>query len=559
MKEISLRPFQQELKQNTYNALNKNHRNVLTVLPTGGGKSVIMSDITLDYYKQKKRVAIIAHRNELVTQMSSHIARRGIEHKIVGARNTVSQAASQHKEEFGRSFINPTGLVSVIGVDTLVSRKDELKESCKQIDLWLMDEAHHCIGNERVPPNKWGKAVQMFTNAHGIGFTATPKRADGQGLGFNDDGCFNFMVEGPGTRWLMDNNYLCDYEVVCPTSDLDLDDAPLSKDGDWSTQTLKKAAKKSKIVGDVVSNYCRWAFGRRAIIFATDVETAKTISQQFNDLGIKAAALDGTSLTAYRNQKIKEFSLGKISILVNVDLFDEGFDVPACDVVIMARPTASLSKYLQMVGRGLRYTEGKTALIIDHVSNIIRHKLPDKKREWSLSRRDKRAKTIKHPDEIELTICTSSACAKPYEKFRQVCPYCGFERPLPDPRSRSIEMVEGDLVLLDKTVLDRMRAAAVLETPSNMASRVGAAAGPIAAKGIFNRQNEKIESHENLKESIAQWAAIERLKGFSDREIQKKFYLTLGIDVLSALDNSRTKKEFEDLSTTIRGWYETVL
>jgi superfamily II DNA or RNA helicase len=394
----------------------------------------------------------------------------------------------------------------------------------------------------------------MFVNAYGLGVTATPNRADGQGLSRETDGYMDDMVKGPSMRSLIERGFLSDYEIVCPKSDLNVDDSPLSKNGDWSNQTLRKAAKKSKIVGDVVSNYIKYANGRQAIVFATDVETADEISQDFNANGIRAVSLNGNSQTAFREESINLFAKKKLQVLVNVDLFDEGFDVPSCDVCIMARPTASLGKYLQQIGRVLRPAPNKIALVIDHVSNVIRHGLPDVHREWSLDRRQKKAKLGKDPDEIELTVCKE--CLKPYEKFRTVCPYCGFEKPLPEPRERTIEMVEGDLVLLTREMLERMRRSTELESPGSIAARVSVVAGPIAAKGVANRQAEKISAQSELKESIAQWAAIERLKGYTDREIHKKFYLTTGSDVLSALDGSHSRQEFTDMSERIKGWYK---
>lgn len=554
MSIVQLRPFQLELKNKIYTSWQNNNRNVLAVLPTGGGKSVVMSDIVLDGYRSGQMPqAIIAHRNELVSQMSCHIAKRGIPHRIVGSDQTVAQTQRKHRALFGQSFVDPTAATAVIGVDTLISRADTLQKWASQIHRWLGDEWHHCIGNEKVEPNKWGKAVRMFNNAYGLGVTATPVRANGQGLGRAYDGCMDDMVIGPSMRWLIDNKYLCDYEVVCPESDMRVSDEEISANGDWSSQTLRKAAKKSHIVGDVVRDYVRYAKGRRAIVFSTDIETANETAQKFVETGIRAAALNAKSLPAWREQCIANFESGKLEVLINVDLFDEGFDVPACDVVVMARPTASLGKYLQMVGRALRYIEGKVALIIDHVSNVIRHKLPDLPRVWTLARREKRAKTVKDPDEIPLTVC--KGCAKPYEKFRIACPYCGYEKDLPEPRSRSVESVEGDLVLLDRETLAKMRAMTVMESAGDVAARVSAAAGPIAGKGAANRQIEKIAAHARLTDVMAQWAAIERTKGYSDREIQRRFYLTTGFDVLSALDSSKTKSEIENIATLIESWY----
>lgn len=546
---IKLRDYQQEAVNKIYDSWNQGNRNVSLVMCTGLGKSVCMSSIALNFDNQHKPVAVVAHRNELVSQMSCHLARVGLYHRIIAPRAVVGQISRKHKIEFGKSFINPSALSAVVGVDTLMARADSLKNWAQQIALWEVDEQHHITRG-----NKWGKAVEMFVNARGLGVTATPNRADGQGLGRWVDGVMDDMVLGPSMRWAIENNFLADYEIVCPKSDLNVEDSPLSANGDWSSQTLRKAAKKSRIIGDVVTNYIKYAFGRKAIVFATDVETAEEISRDFNAHNIRAVSLNGKSLPAFREQSLDNFRDDKLQVLVNVDLFDEGFDVPSCDVCIMARPTASLGKFLQQIGRVLRPAPNKTALIIDHVSNVIRHGLPDMPREWSLERRQKKAKLTKDPDEIELTVCKK--CLKPYEKFRTQCPYCGAELPVPESKSRTIEIVAGDLVLLDKATLQRLRQNAMLESPGNIAARVAKAAGPIAGKAAANRQMEKIEAQNELKDTIAQWAAIEREKGFNDREIYRRFYLSLGMDVLSALNGTRTRQDYLTTAERIKGWYE---
>ena len=526
------------------------------MLPTGAGKSVIVSQIIQDGYQQGMSEAVIAHRNELVTQMSCHIAARGIPHRIIGSDSTIAQATRKHREKFKQSFHNPSARTAVVGVDTLIARKDSLIDWAKQIDRWTIDEFHHTIGNDQVKHNKWGKAVAMMPNAYGLGVTAPPARADGQGLGRDFDGVADDMILGPSMRWLIEQGYLADYEIACPTSDLQVDDDKRGSNGDWSSQYLKKASKESKIVGDVVENYIRLATGRKAICFATDVDTAVDIAKKFNDFGIRAEALSAKTPTAFREAALKDFELGNIAVLVNVDLFDEGFDVGDCEVCIMARPTASLGKYLQQIGRVLRPYEGKVALIIDHVSNVLRHHLPDTHRDWTLARRDKRSKSTPDPEDIPLTRCLNEICLKPYPRFLPQCPYCGTMKPLPEPSQRSIEMVDGDLVLLDKAMLERLRAATQLESAADIAERVGYASGnPIAAKAAANRQIEKIEEHGKLCDAIAQWAGIQRAMGLSDREIQKKFYITVGYDVLSALDASKSRADMEKIRTMIESWY----
>lgn len=546
---IVLRDYQQDIKDKIYNSWNAGNRNVLAVLPTGGGKSVVMSTIVREHHEANQKCAVIAHRNELVNQMSCHLGKQEIPHRIIGSKTTISAIVRKHRSLFGKSFVNPSAVTAVVGVDTLVSKNADYHKWAEQIDLWLQDESHHLLVS-----NKWGKAIEMFKNARGLGVTATPSRADGQGLGREYDGFFDDIIIGPSTRWLINKGNLAEYEIVCPPSDLNPEGEKLSKNGDWSPKTLKRIAKKSKIVGDVVGNYLKYAKGRKAIVFATDVETADEIAKDFNENGVRAVSLNGKSKTSYREQSIEGFSTGNIEVLVNVDLFDEGFDVPTCDVVIMARPTASLGKDLQMIGRGLRPAPGKTALIIDHVSNVLRHGLPDKYRPWTLARREKRGKQEKDPDEIPLTTCKN--CLKPYEQFRTICPYCGSVKPLPDPASRTIEMVEGDLILLDKATLDRMRANTLLEDPQQISNRVSMVAGAIAGKGVANRQVEKIAAQSDLKEVIAQWAAIEREKGYNDREIHKRFYLTTGMTVLECMSRDRKKQDYITLTDRIRGWYE---
>lgn len=554
LSEIILHPYQSDAKQSIYDSWNSGKRYPLLVSGTGSGKSVIMSDIVKDGFQAGMKQAVIAHRNELVTQMSMHIAQRGIPHRIIGSDGTVAQAQRKHYKKFGKSFIDPTASTSVVGVDTLMARRDKLTTWFPQVHRWLGDEWHHAVQG-----NKWGNAIELFTNARGVGVTATPQRADGKGLGAHADGYMDDIITGPSMRFLIDNRYLSEYAVVWPTNDLKrINQEKTSKNGDWSHKTMRKAVEDDgkRIVGNVVQNYIKYAYGRRAIVFATDIKTADEFAEEFNSLGIRAASVNGNSTTSYREQCIDQFESGEINVLINVDLFDEGFDVPACDVIVMARPTASLGKYLQMVGRALRFLPDKVALIIDHVGNIVRHGFPDKHRDWSLNRRDKRGSHKKDPEQIDLQRCNNVECGLPYEKFRTNCPYCGFEKPLPERKERSIEMVEGDLILLDPAALALMRQNTLLENATDISQRVAIAAGPIAGKAAANRQIEKILAQRELSEVIAQWAAVERLKGYNDREIHKRFYHTTGMDVISSLGSDNTAKQFREMKDRIKGWYE---
>ena len=548
---FALHDFQGELVESIYDKwgqtaahLNGVCRNVLAVLPTGGGKTVVVSHIVK---ANAGPTIVIAHRQELVQQMSKHLAEAGIAHNIIAPRKVIKGCVIEHMKLFGQSFYNPTSIVKVAGVDSLIARSDQIKSWAQQITLWVIDEAHHVIFD-----NKWGKAVALFPNARGLGVTATPKRSDRKALGADTDGVFHALCVGPSLRELIDRGFLTDYEVVIPVSDYDLNALTTTAGGDYSQKSAAKETKRSQIVGDIVSNYCTRAYGKQCIVFTTDIESAEVIAQKFRDVGISAASINGTTPSDKRIKLIEQFKDKEITVLVNVDLFGEGFDVPAVEVIIMARPTKSLGLFLQQCGRALRKMDGKSmALIIDHVSNFIQHGLPCRPRFWSLAKEDGRRKSKpKDDDDLPLTTCLNNPCRRPYEVWRTSCPHCGH---VPTPEGRSTpEQVSGDLMLLDLAALDALRAATILEAPSDLAARVGMVAGKYAAIALAEKQVERIASQNALKESIALWAGRQRDRGRTDSESYRIFYQAFDTDVASSLGLKRV--EMDDLIERVDGY-----
>lgn len=527
---MKLRPYQQQAVADVYRDWNNGADNVLLVMPTGGGKSVCIGNIAHELTGHK---CIIAHRQELVTQLSIHLGRWGVYHRIIAPQNVISAIVTEHNIEFGRSFYNPQAPTGVAGVDTLVSRRNDntLQTWMKQVNWWVQDEAHHVLRE-----NKWGKAAAMFPNARGLGVTATPERADGKGLGRHASGLFDTMVLGPSMVELMGLGNLTDYDIVGPPGDFDVSRLRVGSTGDYSFKQMAEASKRSHIVGDVVDHYLRFAAGKVGITFTTDVETAHDMADQYRSRGVPAEAVSAKTPDRVRNDFVRRLRRGELLQLVNVDLFGEGFDLPALEVVSMARPTQSYAVYAQQFGRALRPFEGKShGMVIDHVGNVKRHNPPDWPRMWSL---DDRAKRGKRDEEIiQLTTCVNDGCYRLYERYRTTCPRCGFK---PEPQQRSKpEHVDGDLQLLDRSVLEAMRRAVVLESPQDAANRVGYAAGAVAGKAAANRQRERIDSQDALKQSIALWAGHRRAEGLTDREIHKAFYLAHGVDVLTALTGKR--------------------
>lgn len=480
----------------------------------------------------------IAHRQELVGQISVALAREGIHHNVLADRKVINLIRRKHRDETGKDFIQPMSSMVVAGVDTLIKRGDSLESWRKQVTLWVTDEAHHLLVK---PMNKWGKGVGLFPNAKGLGVTATPIRADGYGLGREASGVFDTMVMGPQMRWLIDNGYLTDYTIYCPPTDFHIDDADLGKNGDFKRGKLRTASRESHIVGDVVDSYIRIAMSKRGVTFVTDVETAQSVAAEYNRRGVPAEAVDANTESTLRDAILTRFAKGELLQLVNVDLFGEGFDLPAIEVVSFARPTMSYALYVQQFGRSLRVMEGKAlAIIIDHVGNVLRHGLPDKPREWSLLSRDKSPRTINPDDDIPLTYC--SACTKPYEKFHKRCPYCGHFHE-PEGRSRP-DQVDGDLTELSADVLAMLRGQAdSIEhtTPEDAAwavrqDLIGKHAPTVAilghSKRAANKQAAHIVAQRSIRESIAWWASTQT--GVPEPELYRKFYILFGCDVLTA-------------------------
>ena len=546
-----LRPFQQGIKAAVFQHWNEGRRNVLVKSPTGSGKTVITADIVRD---MNCAVASIAHRSELVTQKSVALAREGIAHRVIGPDTLRRDCVTLHMEEFGRSFYNPSARVGVCSVDTLVGKDAKADPWFQQVGLWDMDEAHHVLR-----ANKWGAACAMFPNAYGLGVTATPARADGCGLGAHADGVFDGIVQGPELRELIDAGYLTDYRVFAPPSDVDYSEVTITASGDYSPAKLRAAVHASdKIVGDVARHYQRIASGKLGVTFAVDIESAKEICQAYRDAGVPAEIVSAKTPALLRTQILRRFKARQVLQLVNVDLFGEGFDLPAIEVVSMVRKTESWPLFVQQFGRALRLmipaelsaiwgtltdeqrrahiaASGKpVALIIDHVGNVIRHGLPDAPRQDTLDRRERRSSGPS--DAVPLRACANenadgmgTPCASIYPRFLKTCPYCGFY-PAPPERSAP-EFVDGDLHELTPEALAALRGKVA---QIDGAPRIPQHLDAMAARGLMNRHHERQVAQHALREQIALWAGWQRHQGRDDSQSYRIFWHTFGIDVMSA-------------------------
>jgi DNA repair protein RadD len=545
---MQLRPYQTTDKQAIYQAWQDGHRDVLYVLACGGGKTCVFSEIINEHSGAS---VAIAHRQELVSQMSLTLARNEIRHRIIGPQNVIRSIIQAQILEFGRDFYDPAARCAVAGVDTLVRRSTELDRWLKQVTLWVTDEAHHLIGNGKGTGNKWGKAVAMFPNARGLGVTATPERADGKGLGRCSDGVFDIMIEGPGMRDLIGAGYLTDYRIFCPPSDLDLATVAVGADGDFVRGQLALKTRASTIMGHVTESYLKIAPGKLGVTFAPDIETATEFNRMFNAAGVPSEILTAKTPTNVRQEILRRFRNRKLLQLVTVDLISEGFDLPAIEVVSMARATQSYGLFVQQFGRGCRLLDGKdTALIIDHTSNIIRHGLPDRPHKWSLDRRDYSTKKEKDPDIIPMRICCNPLCIAPFPRTALECPFCGME-PVPGGRT-SPEMVDGDMYEIDPETLALMRGEIAKVDRSADDVKHGmerSGANQMVANSVAKRHRERQEAQAELRSVMAWYGGWQKAIGNHVRVAQRTFYHQFGIDIMSA--QSLGKPEAEELRVKI--------
>ncbi len=541
---MDLRPYQSKIINDIHCEWSRGSENVLAVLPTGAGKTICFSDVIRNH---KGASCAIAHRQELVSQISLALARNGVRHRIIGPNKLIRIIVNLHMVEVGKSWYDPQSQCAVAGVDTLKNRGEQLAAWLPTVGLIVQDEAHHVLAK-----NKWGKACGMFPNARGLFVTATPTRADGAGLGRHHDGLADSMVVGPTMRDLINMKYLTEYRIFAPPSDLDLSNARISKvTGDYNDNDVKNAvsgsslikSNKSKITGDVVGVYIEKFKGKLSVVFVPSVADAEELEGQFIANGIPAKSLNGNTPDDIRAGAIRKFVNRELLVLINVALFDEGTDIPALEVVQDAYPTQSYGRFVQRFGRVLRLMKGKEfGIYCDQAGNVMRHGLPDAPREWTLDRRDKRAPSDN--DVMPVRTCSNGECMFVYERFKMVCPNCGT--PVPPPILRSgPEFVDGDLHELDAETLAVMRGeVAQVDRPiqermteygQNLLRKK---VSQINAVSLTRKFGVKIEAQQQavvaLREIMAWWAGHYRADGHSDSEIFRIFYLMFGHDWLSA-------------------------
>lgn len=456
---IVLRDYQHDIVARTGQALRRSRR-VLVVLPPGGGKTVIAAFIASAFAGRGQTTFFNCHRAELLQQTSLTFTKCGLAHGFVAPGHVMS--ASQ--------------LVNVASIDALKRRLATIKPP--RVVIW--DETHH------IGAAGWAAIMEAWPDTIHIGLTGTPWRLDGTGLG----AYYDEMVLGPTVEQLIDMRALSPFLLYAPDKP-DMVGVKRSM-GDFAKGASGERMKAPKLVGNIITHWKKLADGMRTVGFAVNRAHSKLMVERFNEAGIPAAHLDGDTPDGERKRIIRDFADGRILVLWNVDLFGEGFDLSAIaqrpvtiDCAILARPTQSLSLYLQQAMRCMRPAPGKVAVILDHAGNSDRHGFPDEEREWSLEGygKGKAANDNGPPPPITCGSCFMQIKRK--VPMPETCPHCNAKLAL-KPKTANLAEGEGELVL--KTDEDKARQRAQRKAEEREAKDLQALVALAVMRGYKNPQ-----------------------------------------------------------------------
>jgi superfamily II DNA or RNA helicase len=412
-----LRDYQNEAIEKIRASYRSGKRAPLLCSPCGSGKTVLFAHMCAGARARGTKVLILAHRTELVDQISQALADEDCEHSYIAAGYPYRLGAG----------------VYVASVFTVARRLADFAP-----DFVIVDECHHAI-----PRTTWGKVLAAYPQAKILGVTATPARLSGEGLG----DIFDDLIIGPTHDELIQKGYLSPVRVYAPPT-MDTSELHIRR-GDYDSREVIDLVDQPRITGDCIAHYRRICNGARAIVFDVSVEAARKRAGAFRDAGYTADCISGDTPREVRALAVAEFRAGRLQILVSVDLISEGFDLPAVEVGISLRPTASLGLWLQQSGRVLRPFPGKAgAILLDHAGNTLRHGLPTETRSWTLAG----ASAAAHGHEPRRELRTCPACFAVSRVGAMVCRSCGKEFPI---EPRKVSEIDGDL---EEVTADRLAA-----------------------------------------------------------------------------------------------------
>ena len=412
MNAPTLRPYQEGAIKNFDKSVLAGRRKILIVAPTGSGKTVIAAAIIQREASAGRSVLFIAPRRELVHQAAAKLKAVGVAHAYILAGD------SRHNAYAG---------VQIASIDTLRARKHKLHLLNPQVIL--IDEAHLYVTKIRT------ELIANWPRALLIGLTATPSRKDGRGLGV----LFDELIQVSTVAALTESGHLV------PARYFSISEPDMSRvatvAGDYKQDDA--ATAMAPLIGDIVRTWLSRAGGRRTVVFCMTVAHSVSLRALFADAGVRAEHVDGETPIDHRAGILDRFASGEIQVLCNVQVASIGFDLPAVDCIVLARPTKSLVMYVQMIGRGLRPALAKTdCLVLDHSGTVHRLGFAADERNWSLDGHADlaTAKAMREVASGKAMTCPECLCV-----FcgGRVCPECGHYIA---PPGKQIFNMEGELI-----------------------------------------------------------------------------------------------------------------
>ena len=346
---------------------------------------MIFSEIARRTTLKKNRVLFLVHRREILDQTITTFKKQKVD----------------------------LNLTTLGMVQTLTRHIENIPEP----RLIIVDEGHRALAKS------YQRILKQFPKAIVLLFTATPHRTGRTQL----DQIADDIIVGQSIHELTDKGFLAPFRYFQPPNDFDSKLLKRSSTGDFTNESMQEAMS-TKIFGHIVKQYKRIADGMQAVVYTYSIDSAVEIARKFNSEGISAVEVDGTTSKEKRDLAVQKFREQEIKILVNVNLFTEGVDLPNVDCVIMARPTASLALYLQFSMRCLNPRKGKTAIIIDHANNFKTFGYPDDDRDWkqAIKSGKQKSKSLLTDSGISITTCDYCfAVVKASEVKDGKCPICG--------------------------------------------------------------------------------------------------------------------------------------
>ena len=419
-----LRDYQNSAVDRLRQSIAQGHRAPCLVLPTGAGKTHVAAHLIRSAVDKGNRAIFLAPRRELVYQTSEKLSDVEVHHGVMMAGE-------------------PTTLypqVQVGCIPTLHRRcmQENSRLRLPSAKLVLVDEAHLSVA----------ETARAIINAYAdqgavvIGLTATPCRGDGAGLGkIYDD-----LVEGSNICELTDRGYLVPARYF--GGEKPNLEGVKTQAGDYNQKELGERVNKVELIGDVVQNWARLAQDRQTFVFAVNVAHSRALCDEFQSIGVAAEHLDGKTPNEERAEILQRLRKGETQVLCNCEVMTYGVDFPPVSSIVLAKPTKSIARYFQMVGRGLRTHPGKDdCLVLDHAGAVQQIGFVDEPMPWSLDGKEKVQDRIEKREREEPEPIKCKSCG---HEFRPapMCPFCGAEQG--GTYQKAIEAHEAELREIDR-------------------------------------------------------------------------------------------------------------